>query len=191
MLSLAVRDTTITHRISCAIYTASLLALYLSSTLFHSFFATVNTRRIFRVMDKCAIYILIAGSYTPFMQVLLNDQPLYSFGLLGFIWTCCILGVSVEAMYPDWKHKNTFSLAMYMGMGVSCQIYDLPIIFQRYYVRFYLTQFLLSYFFSKVVLRGLPPSNGNEVTHSMRVHDSFGRSCLHSWSPILRAKQQP
>lgn len=122
MLSLAVRDTTLTHRISCAIYTASLLSLYLSSTLFHSFFAAVNTRRIFRVMDKCAIYILIAGSYTPFMQVLLNDQPLYSFGLLGFIWTCCILGVAVEAMYPDWKHKNTFSLAMYMGMGWCCVV---------------------------------------------------------------------
>ena len=149
LLSLAVRDTSFTHRISCAIYTGSLLSLYLSSTLFHSFFATVNTRRIFRVMDKCAIYILIAGSYTPFMQVLLNDQPLYSFGLLGFIWTCCILGVSVEAMYPDWKHRNMFSLAMYMGMGVSCQLHELSIILQQRYIHFCLTLILLLSFFDQ------------------------------------------
>jgi hemolysin III len=70
-------------------------------------------------MDKCAIYILIAGSYTPFMQILLSDQPIYSFGLLGFIWMCAILGISVEAMYPNWKRKKIFSLIMYLGMGVS------------------------------------------------------------------------
>lgn len=121
LLSLEVRDTSFTHRISCAIYTGSLLSLYLSSTLFHSFFATVNTRHVFRVMDKCAIYILIAGSYTPFLQVLLSDQPIFSYGLLGFIWICCILGVSVEAMYPNWDRKWMFSLMMYLGMGVSCQ----------------------------------------------------------------------
>ena len=126
LLSLEVRDTTVTHRISCAIYTVSLLLLYLSSTLFHSFFAMVNTRDVFRVMDKCAIYVLIAGSYTPFMQILLSDQPIYSFGLLGFIWMCCVLGISVEALYPNWKHKTMFSLSMYLGMGVSYRTDEMP-----------------------------------------------------------------
>ena len=111
LLSLEVRDTSLTHRISCAIYTGSLLSLYLSSTLYHSFFAMVNTRHVFQVMDKCAIYILIAGSYTPFMQILFNDQPIYSFGLLGFIWLCCVLGVSVEAMHPNWKYKKELYLS--------------------------------------------------------------------------------
>jgi len=122
LLSIEARDASLTHRVSCAIYTWSLLSLYLSSTLFHSFFAMVNTRHVFRVMDKCAIYILIAGSYTPFMQILLSDQPIYSFGLLGFIWVCCVLGVTVEALYPNWKHKPMFSLSMYLGMGWSCVI---------------------------------------------------------------------
>ena len=119
LLSQQVREASYTHSISCHIYTASLLSLYLSSTLFHSFFAMVNTRDVFRVMDKCAIYVLIAGSYTPFMQILLSDQPIFSFGLLGFIWLCCVLGISVEALYPNWKHKKSFSLSMYLGMGVS------------------------------------------------------------------------
>ena len=122
LLSLEVRNTSLTHRMSCAVYTGSLLSLYMSSTLFHSFFAMVNTRHVFRVMDKCAIYILIAGSYTPFMQILLSDQPIYSFGLLGFIWTCCLLGMTVEALYPSWKHKTMFSLSMYLGMGWSCVV---------------------------------------------------------------------
>jgi len=112
-----VRDESLTHVISCSIFTCSLLALYLSSTLFHSFFTMVNTRDVFRVMDKCAIYILIAGSYTPFMQILLSDQPIYSYGLLGFIYTCGFLGIAVEALYPKWTWKSTFSLTMYLGMG--------------------------------------------------------------------------
>mmetsp|Transcript_17497 Transcript_17497/g.39931 ORF Transcript_17497/g.39931 Transcript_17497/m.39931 type:complete len:563 (-) Transcript_17497:197-1885(-) len=122
LLTQEVRDSTYTHIISCGIFTGSLLSLYLSSTLFHSFFAMVNTRDVFRVLDKCAIYILIAGSYTPFMQILLSDQPMYSFGLLGFIWTCGVLGISVEAFYPNWKHKTSFSLSMYLGMGWSCVV---------------------------------------------------------------------
>ena len=125
LLTQEVRDSTYTHIISCGIFTGSLLSLYLSSTLFHSFFAMVNTRDVFRVLDKCAIYILIAGSYTPFMQILLSDQPMYSFGLLGFIWTCGVLGISVEAFYPNWKHKTSFSLSMYLGMGVSCYMHGI------------------------------------------------------------------
>jgi len=122
LMSQRVRDESLTHVISCYIFTGSLLALYLSSTLFHSFFTMVNTRDVFRVMDKCAIYILIAGSYTPFMQILLSDQPIYSFGLLGFIYICGFLGIAVEALYPKWTWKSTFSLTMYLGMGWACLI---------------------------------------------------------------------
>jgi hemolysin III len=68
-------------------------------------------------MDKCAIYVLIAGSYTPFLTVMFADKPIFSTGLLGFIWTCCLLGISVEAMAPTWKWRPVFSLSMYLGMG--------------------------------------------------------------------------
>jgi hemolysin III len=117
LLSQRVHRQSYTHAISCGIYTFSLLALYVSSTLYHSFFTMLNTRYIFRVMDKCAIYILIAGSYTPFLQILMGDKPKYSFGLLAFLWLCGGLGISVEAIYPTWKWKSIFSLSMYLGMG--------------------------------------------------------------------------
>lgn len=117
LMSDLVKDSTQLHKISCAVYTTSLLVLYLSSTLYHSFFILQHTKYVFMVFDKCAIYILIAGSYTPFMQLLLGDQPIWSVGMLGFIWTCCFLGMSVEAFAPTWDKKKYFSLCMYIGMG--------------------------------------------------------------------------
>ena len=122
LLSIRVQDQSLTHTISCAIYTASLLALYLSSTLYHSLFSLQHIKYIFQVMDKCAIYILIAGSYTPFLTVMFSDKPFYSVGLLGFIWTCGVLGISVEAFYPTWKWRPVFSLCMYLGMGWAAAV---------------------------------------------------------------------
>jgi hemolysin III len=108
------------YKVSCAVYSTSLVVLYLSSTLYHSFFALLRTRYIFQVFDKCAIYILIAGSYTPFLTIVLHHKPMWSGSLLAFIWTCALSGISVEAFLPLWKFKSTFSLAMYLGMGWSC-----------------------------------------------------------------------
>lgn len=105
------------YSIACNIYSASLLLLYTSSTLYHSFFSMQNTKYIFEALDKCAIYILIAGSYTPFLLIALYDNPLWSRGLLAFIWSCCFGGIYVEAFRPSWQHKKTFSLLMYLGMG--------------------------------------------------------------------------
>ncbi|KAL7558661.1 hypothetical protein ACA910_010036 [Epithemia clementina (nom. ined.)] len=107
------------HTVSCAIYSVSLIVLYLSSTLYHSFFSMQHTKYIFEVLDKCAIYILIAGSYTPFLQIVLGHDLKWSIGLLSFLWSCCVLGIGVEAFCPTWKYRTTFSLAMYLGMGWS------------------------------------------------------------------------
>jgi len=105
---------------SCTIYSASLIVLYTSSTLFHSFFALRRTKFIFKVLDRCAIYLLISGSYTPFLMIALHHEPRWSLNLLLFIWTCAISGVVVEATCLHWEHKSKFSLAMYLGMGWSC-----------------------------------------------------------------------
>jgi len=110
------------YHISCAIYSASIIVLYTSSTLFHSFFALKKTKFIFQVFDRCAIYLLIAGSYTPFLMIALHHEPMWSLHLLLFIWVCAISGIVVEALFRTWKHKALFSLAMYLGMGWSCMV---------------------------------------------------------------------
>lgn len=104
---------------SCAVYSTSLVVLYTSSTLFHSFFALQRTKYIFKVFDMCAIYILIAGSYTPFLSIALHHEPVWSGHLLSFIWVCSLAGIAVEAFLPLWKHKPKFTLSMYLGMGWS------------------------------------------------------------------------
>lgn len=73
-------------------------------------------------MDKCAIYILIAGSYTPFLQVVLSHEPRFSNYLLFFLWILCIMGIGVEFVLPNWIYKPRFSLAMYLGMGWSALV---------------------------------------------------------------------
>ena len=110
LLSNAVKGKPHHYVVSCGIYSTSLIVLYLSSTLYHSFFALQRTRYIFQVFDKCSIYILIAGSYTPFFTIVVRHQL-----LLVFIWIFGISGISVEAFMPLWKYKHKFSLAMYLG----------------------------------------------------------------------------
>ena len=117
LLYQAVQDKPSRHFVSCMVYAASLIVLYISSTLFHSFFILQHTKYIFEVLDKCAIYILIAGSYTPFLQIVLWNDAFYSVYLLTFIWVCGFLGIVVEAFFPTYRYKQFFSLAMYLGMG--------------------------------------------------------------------------
>jgi hemolysin III len=105
------------HQISCAVYSFSLVFLYTCSTLYHSFFALQQTRYIFEVLDKTAIYMLIAGSYTPFITITMVNHFHLMIGMLIFIWTGCFLGIHVEYAYPLWKRKQVFSLSMYLGMG--------------------------------------------------------------------------
>lgn len=139
-LSHAVKGKPRHYIISCAIYSTSLIVLYLSSTLFHSFFALQRTRYIFQVFDKCSIYILIAGSYTPFFTVVVRHQI-----LLTFIWVFGISGISVEAFAPLWKYKDKFSLAMYLGESAvsvrKCMITFMDLIdlylFTRYGMELY------------------------------------------------------
>lgn len=122
LLSNKVKESSINHILSCAAYSTSLLVLYTSSTLYHSFFALTITRYIFNVLDHCAIYILLAGSYTPFLRIALGHRLIWSTYLLIFLWLCCIAGIFVEAFCNHWKYKRIFSLAMYLGMGWSCLI---------------------------------------------------------------------
>ena len=106
---------------SCAVYSMSLIVLYTSSTLYHSFFALRYTRYIFESLDHCAIYILIAGTYTPIFSIALNNERV-SLYMICFIWLCCILGVYVELAHSTWEHKGKFSLSMYVGMGWVCVV---------------------------------------------------------------------
>ena len=76
--------------IACAVYAATLILVYLCSTLYHSLVRT-RARHAFRVLDHSTIYLLIAGTYTPFTLVSLRGP--WGWTLFGIVWGLAIAGV--------------------------------------------------------------------------------------------------
>jgi len=102
---------------SVVIYLVSLFCLYLASTLYHSMFAMGDAvLDIFAIFDQSAIYLLIAGSYTPFLTILFPDRPLYSVWLLGFMWFMAIGGIVLHLTYYG-PFKTGLQVSTYIGMG--------------------------------------------------------------------------
>lgn len=78
------------HIVSFSIYGATLVILYLCSTLYHSF-RHKKVKHFFRILDHAAVFLLIAGTYTPFTLVTLRG-PL-GWSLFGVIWGLALAGV--------------------------------------------------------------------------------------------------
>lgn len=104
------------YKVAIGIYCASLLFLFLSSMLYHSFFAlgpTVN--RIFEFFDHVAIYCLIAGSYTPFLLITFHGK-LWAQILLAVMWVLALFGASLTMLYNG-PHKVHVENCLYLVMG--------------------------------------------------------------------------
>lgn len=101
---------------SCLVYCLSLCTLYLSSTLYHSFFTLKATKRIFQIFDHAAIFLLIAGTYTPFLAILFPDREIWSVYLLAFLWMVCAFGIGLTAFFHG-PSKQHILLALYLSMG--------------------------------------------------------------------------
>lgn len=97
---------------SMTVYGSSIILLFLASTLYHSV-ATEKTKRFLKTLDHCAIYLLIAGSYTPFLLVGLRT-PL-AMGLMTVIWCIALVGIIMKIAFV-YKFKR-LSLFIYLAMG--------------------------------------------------------------------------
>jgi hemolysin III len=102
----------VTQVVSFSIYGASLIILYVASTLYHSF-QQPKVKRVFRIIDHASIFLLIAGTYTPFL--LLGVQGTWGWTFLIVIWGLAILGVSFKALFINRLQK--LSVLMYVLMG--------------------------------------------------------------------------
>ena len=80
---------------SCSVFSATLVLVYLFSTLYHSLVVT-RARHVFQILDHSAIYLLIAGTYTPFTLVPLRGVT--GWWLFGFVWTLAIAGVVFKSL---------------------------------------------------------------------------------------------
>ena len=97
---------------SFAIYGSSLTILYLVSTLYHSLTHS-RTKAIFRRLDHSAIYLLIAGTYTP--VILISMRTTWVLYLLPVVWTMAIIGIYIKVFYIHRYERLT--LAFYIVMG--------------------------------------------------------------------------
>lgn len=97
------------------IYGAALIILFLFSTLAHSLHFT-RAVSVFRVFDHNGIYFLIAGTYTPYCLVTLNNW--LGWIVLSIIWICAILGIVLTSIYlPKWGKTPKLSTILYVVMG--------------------------------------------------------------------------
>lgn len=97
--------------VSFSIYGVMLVTLYLFSTLYHSVRGPVKD--VLRKFDHCSIYLLIAGSYTPFALVSLRGA--WGWSLLGVVWSLGLLGMVQEIWFA--KGARVLSLVIYVLMG--------------------------------------------------------------------------
>jgi len=98
--------------VSAVIYGLTLVILYTMSTLYHSF-RSPNIKGIFRIFDHCSIFLLIAGTYTPYTLVTLKDDG--GIWIFTGIWAAALVGVILNAI--DINKFRIISLICYIAMG--------------------------------------------------------------------------
>ena len=99
-----------------AIYGASLVILYTSSSIYHGLKPSLTAKKVFQIMDHCSIFFLIAGSYTPITLVALREyNPLLGWGVFGVVWAAAIIGITLNSI--DIKSYRKFSAICYLAMG--------------------------------------------------------------------------
>ncbi len=98
--------------VGSVIYGVSLIALFLASTLYHGF-RPGKTKNIFEIMDHSAIFILIAGTYTPF--TLVNLRGAVGWSIFGIVWGLTLIGIIFKIFFI--RKFVVFSTLLYIAMG--------------------------------------------------------------------------
>ena len=108
----AVRYGTAWNTVGVSVFAASMIALYLASTLYHAL-THDGAKRFFRVLDHSAIFILIAGTYTPFTLGVMRGP--WGWTLFGLVWGLALLGVTKKALFG--AQYVWLSVVLYLIMG--------------------------------------------------------------------------
>ncbi len=112
LVVLAALKGTAWHIVSCAIYGATLVLLYSASTLYHAV-RSPRAKHILRILDHGAIYLLIAGTYTPFTLVTLRGG--LGWTLFGLVWALALAGILFKVFHVD--RFPIVSTLVYLSMG--------------------------------------------------------------------------
>lgn len=122
LVVVAVRSGSAMRTVAASIYGSTIVVLYAASTLYHAL-PRGRAKRVFSILDHSAIFLLIAGTYTPFTLVTLGGP--WGWTLFGTIWGCAVLGIVIEAV---WKGRvRRPQLVLYLLMGWAAVIAIKPL----------------------------------------------------------------
>lgn len=114
--------------ISGSIYGTTMILLYTMSSIYHGLKPNTTSKKVFQIIDHCTIYLLIAGSYTPFALCTFREyNTAIGWTIFGIVWGLAILGVTLNSI--DLKKYKIFSMICYIVMG-WCVIFRIDIIFK-------------------------------------------------------------
>ncbi len=112
--------------ISGTIYGITMILLYTMSSIYHGLKPNTTSKKVFQIIDHCTIFLLIAGSYTPFLLCTFREYDAkLGWSLFGIIWGVAVLGIVLNSI--DLEKFKVFSMICYIAMG-WCIIIKAPIL---------------------------------------------------------------
>jgi hemolysin III len=111
------------HVVGSSVFAVTMIVLYLTSTLYHAL-PQSRGKRVFQRLDHSAIYLFIAGSYTPFALGALGGP--WGWSLFGVVWTLAAMGVVLKSI--DRLSRPWMSTALYLLMGWLVLIAAVPLV---------------------------------------------------------------
>lgn len=115
MVVLAAQRGSAIHVVACSIYGTTLVLLYAASTFYHGL-PPGRSKRVFGILDHAAIFLLIAGTYTPFTLVTLRGA--WGWSLFGVIWGLAVAGVLLETISRGRARRLQLPLYLVMGWAI-------------------------------------------------------------------------
>lgn len=98
-----------------AVFGFCMIVLYTMSSIYHGL-KPIRAKKVFQVLDHCSVFVLIAGTYTPFSLCVLREyNTALGWTVFGVIWGLAALGITLNSI--DLKRFNVISMVLYLGMG--------------------------------------------------------------------------
>lgn len=116
LLTIGIQSGDLRQIIGFSVFGVTLVLLYTMSTLYHSFHPP-GLKRAFMVFDHVAIYLLIAGTYTPFMLITLRDGN--GWLILSVVWALALAGI-LSVIFLSGRVVKIAQVVLYLGMGWAC-----------------------------------------------------------------------
>jgi len=110
------------------VFGISLTLLYTMSSIYHGLKVESKAKKVFQIMDHCSIFLLIAGTYTPFALCTLREyNTALGWWIFGIVWGFATIGIVLNSI--DLKRYKVFSMICYLAMG-WCIIFKINVVFK-------------------------------------------------------------